>query len=55
MKVEVVKERGIGEIVICSFYGLRMLGMRHMLFTTLPICASLIPIPTRPDYYDSYD
>ena len=30
IKVEVVEERGIGRIVIHTFYGLRPLGMRPM-------------------------
>ena len=47
MKVEVAEERGIGGIVIRPFYGPRLLGIRHMPFTILSTCASLIPRPTR--------
>ena len=42
MKVEVAAERGIGEIVIRNFYGLRLLGIRPMPFTILSTCASLM-------------
>ena len=35
MKVEVAKDRGIGVIVIRTFYGPRPLGMRPMPITTL--------------------
>ena len=46
VEVEVADKRGIGLIVICTFYGPRTLGLRPMLFTTLSTCAYLIPRPT---------
>ena len=47
MNVEGSEERGIESIVIRPSYGLRPLGVRPMPFTTLLICAFLIPRPTK--------